>query len=239
MKKFLAITLIIFFLAIFLIILYWIAGRYLGLRYYMANGMTVDTMTPTLQKDIQFRLYPYKTIFYRLNPANAYKLQYGDIVTYSNEATKQIDAALGIGPEPEYYVVRVIALPGDTIEFKGGTVFLNGKPLDEPYTLTPNSTYAYKIPLKGKIYGNFLPECKVFRIPSNKLFALVDNREVGNDSRFLGLVDFNDINAYLPLKIQEEGYTEGSNFIKYSDNWRQPNTTLTSEALKNASTACK
>ncbi len=236
MKKFLGIALIIIFLVI-LVVLYWASGRILGLRYYMASGMSIDTMVPTLQKDIQFRLYPYKTIFYKLNPANAYRLQHGDIISFSNEATQQLLAIQGLSPTN--FVARVIALPGDTIEFKGGVVFLNGKPLDEPYTLTPNSTYAYKVLFKGKTYGDFLPECKVLKIPSNKLFALVDNRKNGNDTRFLGLVDFNDVDSYLPLSIQREGYTEGSNFIKYSNSWRQPNATLTQEALKKASDACR
>ncbi len=31
------------------------------------------------------------------------------------------------------FIKRVIGLPGETIELKGKTVYINGKPLDEPY----------------------------------------------------------------------------------------------------------
>ncbi len=236
MNKFRWIVLIIIFLVL-LVALYWASGRILGLRYYMASGMSIDTMSPTLQKDIQFRLYPYKNILYKLSPSYAYKLQHGDIISFSNEATKQLLAIQGLSPTN--FVGRVIALPNDTIEIKGGIVFLNGKPLDESYILTPNTTHVSKIQFKGKVYGDFLSECKLLKIPSNKLFVLVDNRENGDDSRVVGLVDLNDIDAYLPLKVQKEGYAEGSNFIKYSDSWRQPNTTLTQDAVKNASVVCK
>lgn len=214
------------------------ATRILGLRYYMSSGMGIDTMIPTLPKDSQFRLYPYKNILHKLSSSFAYKLQHGDIVSFSNESTNQLLAVQNLSFAN--FVGRAIALPGDTIEFKGGIVFLNGNPLDEPYTLTPNSTHAYKLQFKGKTYGDFLPECKMLTIPSNKIFVLVDNRENGDDSRVIGLVDFNDIESYLPLKDQETGYQgDYSNIIKNNSSWRQPNTTLTQEAIKTASVACR
>lgn len=211
------------------------SSRVFGLRHYMSSGMGVDTMLPTLPKDSQFRLYPYKNILYKLSPSFVYKLQHGDIISFSNATTKKFFTGNFVG--------RIIALPSDTIEFKGGIVFLNGNPLDESYTLTPNSTHAYDIQFKvqDKTYdGNFLPECKALTIPNNKLFALVDNRENGDDSRIIGLIDFNDVVAYLPLKDQEEGYAgDYSNIIKNNSGWRQPNTTLTQEIIRNASAVCK
>lgn len=235
---------LLFLGTLFVILPFWFLGyllifmgstRVFGLRYYMSPGMGVDTMLPTLPKDSQFRLYPYKNILYKLSPSFVYKLQHGDIISFSNATTKKFFSG--------NFVERIIALPGDTIELKGGIVFLNGNPLDESYTLTPNSTHAYDTQFKvqDKIYdGNFLPECKALTIPENKLFGLVDNRENGDDSRVFGLVDFNDIESYLPLKDQESGYQgDYSNIIKNNSSWRQPDTTLTQEVLRNASTACR
>jgi signal peptidase I len=59
-----------------------------------------------------------------------YKLQRGDIVVFENEATDEITkekygSASG-------FVKRLIAFPGDTIELRGGIVYLNNKPLAEP-----------------------------------------------------------------------------------------------------------
>jgi len=233
--------------AIFIILPFWLLGylllfmgssRIFGLRYYMSSGMGSDTMLPTLPKDSQFRLYSYKNIHYKINQSFAYKLQHGDIISFSNTATKQLLSVQNIADSN--FVGRIIALPGDTVELKGGIVFLSGKALDEPYTLTPNSTHVKKFEYKGKTYGDFMSECKTLTIPSNEMFVLVDNRENGDDSRIIGLVDFSDIDAYLPLKVQTEGYQgDYSNIIKNNSSWRQPNATLTQEALVNASTACK
>ena len=231
---------------LFIVFPFWLLGYLLvfmgttkiaGLRYYVTSMDVGGSMAPTLDKDALFRLYPYKNIMYKINPSYAYKLQPGDIISFTNTTIKQLISANGLS---DYnFVKRIIALPGDTVEFKAGMVFVNGKALDEPYTLSPNSTYAYAKQLQGKTYGDFLPECKVLTIPNNKIFVLADNRENGDDSRFIGLVDFNDVDAYLPLKDQTQGYMEGSNSINHNAKWRQPNTSLTQEALNRASAFCK
>ena len=66
------------------------------------------------------------------------------------------------------YIKRVIGLPGDTVEVREGTVFLNGKPLDEPYV--PN---AYRD-------GVSMPAEK---LDADQYFVLGDHRNMSNDSR--------------------------------------------------------
>lgn len=69
----------------------------------------------------------------------------------------------------EYYVKRVIGLPGDTISSAGqGTISLNGEPLDEPYL---NGIQEFP----GEVYSH--------TVPDGKLFVMGDNREASNDSR--------------------------------------------------------
>ncbi|MCH8234624.1 MAG: signal peptidase I [Chloroflexi bacterium] len=75
------------------------------------------------------------------------------------------------GPDAEFLVKRVIGIPGDEIDIRGGQVYVNGNPRDEPYpaTRTTGGTYPLTVGL-------------------NELFVLGDNRSRSNDSRTWGLV---------------------------------------------------
>ncbi|MGJ8695285.1 MAG: signal peptidase I [Verrucomicrobiaceae bacterium] len=69
------------------------------------------------------------------------------------------------------WVKRVIGLPGDTLEIKNGTVLLNGEPLQEVPSVTPDQ-------------ANLAP----FTIPEHHCYLLGDNRANSRDSRHLGPV---------------------------------------------------
>ena len=68
-------------------------------------------------------------------------------------------------------IKRVIALPGETVEVKDGQVFVNEKPLDEPY-------------LAQRTRGHYGP----IYVPPLHIFVLGDNRGASNDSRSFGPV---------------------------------------------------
>lgn len=72
--------------------------------------------------------------------------------------------------EDEYYVKRVIGLPGETVQIIGPDIYIDGEILQEHYGKNP-ITYAG------------LAE-RPLRLEADEFFVLGDNREVSLDSRY-------------------------------------------------------
>ncbi|GMK38108.1 signal peptidase I [Paenibacillus sp. CCS19] len=83
-------------------------------------------------------------------------------------------------------VKRVIALPGETIDFRDGAVFVNDVKLDEPYT-------------KGQSYPNNFKT--PYMVPDDHVFVLGDNRERSEDSRVFGAVSYADIDGRVLFRV--------------------------------------
>ena len=64
------------------------------------------------------------------------------------------------------YVKRVIGLPGDQVEIVDGIVYVNDKPLSEPY-------------IADQPFNDFALET----VPDDRIFVLGDNRNHSKDSR--------------------------------------------------------
>jgi len=77
------------------------------------------------------------------------------------------------------FIKRVIGRPGDTVEVKGGSVYLNGNLLDESKYLKPDvKTYG----------GAFLKDNIPVTVPPDNYFVMGDNRLYSSDSREWGFV---------------------------------------------------
>lgn len=87
-------------------------------------------------------------------------------------------------PEGKYYVKRVIAVEGDTIDLEDGKVYVNGELLDEPYANAV--TYEEE---GSVVYPYTLTE--------DQVFVMGDNREVSMDSRAFGAVNKRQIKGKL------------------------------------------
>jgi signal peptidase I len=76
------------------------------------------------------------------------------------------------------YVKRAIGLPGERIKIIDKKVYIDGKPLAEPYVF-------FKDPNVEDSYRDNFPE---FKIPDDHYFCMGDNRDNSYDSRYWGPV---------------------------------------------------
>ena len=92
--------------------------------------------------------------------------------------------------QPEVlYVKRAIGLPGETFEIRDKNVYIEGKPLDEPYKLHSDS---YVYPARGPYHqgsGDFRRDnYGPVTIPEDLYFVMGDNRDDSADSRYFGFL---------------------------------------------------
>lgn len=119
------------------------------LRTFVVETVQVEgpSMEPTLISGQ--KLVISKVIYYFRQPRT------GDIIVFQFPRDPSRD-----------FVKRVIASGGETVEIRGGVVYVNDRPLSEAYVAYPSS-------------DNF-PRMKV---PDGSLFVLGDNRSNSDDSR--------------------------------------------------------
>src|SRR5215470_10994465 len=122
------------------------------------------------------RLLVNKLVYYKIQSVSWGHISRGDIVVfwYPKEPDKS-------------YVKRVIGLPGETVEVRGGKVFIDGQMLNEDYL-------DYE-------HNQSLPSFAARRVDDHYYFVMGDNRDNSSDSRYWGLVP--------------EKYVYGKAFFRY------------------------
>jgi signal peptidase I len=118
------------------------------------------------------------------------KIKRGDVIVFHYPVDPQ-----------QHFVKRVVGLPGDRLRMVNKTVFINGKPLTEPYVRflePPNNLFRDNFPrtdipaygLEGKWWLEMrkLVEDSQLIIPEGQYFVMGDNRDDSQDSRYWGFV---------------------------------------------------
>lgn len=111
----------------------------------------------------------------------------------------------------EYYIKRVIGVPGDRITWINGVLTINGIIIDEEYLDQETKEFFKKDGKSGKQFvGDFeykvdgvIEKCKV--IPDGYYFIMGDNRTVSNDSRQIGLVPSYNIEGVVKYEFTNSG----------------------------------
>jgi len=131
----------------------------------------------------------------------------GDLVVFKTPADNRTD-----------YIKRLIGLPGDTIQFLNGEIFLNDekiprKKIDNELIircgnfLLETNTFIETLPNGIKHLAVYkkkgsLQNSKKFEVPSEHYFLLGDNRDCSKDSRYLNSVGYvNNLNLVGEAKL--------------------------------------
>ncbi len=91
------------------------------------------------------------------------------------------------------YIKRVIALPGEHVEIKDGSVYIDGEKLDEPYLQDGIVTDLY-VNTNGVGFDDFV-------VPENCVFAMGDNRNHSTDCRAFGCIPLEKIESTVAIRI--------------------------------------
>ncbi|GGD25343.1 signal peptidase I [Pontibacillus salipaludis] len=109
--------------------------------------------------------------------------EYKDVVVVDNRLDEErtvkdkllespvVNMVFGDKNQDNYWVKRVIGEPGDTIEYKNGDLYRNGKVLEEAY-------------IKEEMLSSF----EKVVVPVGHVFVMGDNRNNSHDSRAVGTI---------------------------------------------------
>jgi len=149
-----------------------------GVKTFVAQAFYIPSGSMLPQLEVGDRIVVSK-LSYRLHDPRR-----GDIVVFDSpnpgpkddsgpveRVLRGLGQAVGVAaPSTDEFVKRVIGLPGETVEGRGGRVFVNGRELVEPY-LPANSV---------------INDFGQVRVPPGQVFVMGDNRENSADSRVFG-----------------------------------------------------
>ena len=150
----------------------------------------------------------------------------GDVVVFKTPVDNRTD-----------YIKRLIGLPGDSIQFINGEIYLNNNQIFKNKIKTKKKIYCGENIFESELYEEKLPNgvkyiasysknntyknSDKFVVPDNHYFFLGDNRDCSKDSRFLssvGYVNKDNLVGKARILFFSSDYRVGS-FFKFWD-WK-------------------
>ena len=125
------------------------------------------SMSPTLR--VGDRVLVNK-LSYRLHDVNR-----GDVIVFERPASETSSTIPDL-------IKRVVGLPGESISFIDGAVYVDGKRLDESYLSDGTVTSSANAPNKCTAEAPWV-------VPSGQVWVMGDNRSDSKDSRYFGSID--------------------------------------------------
>jgi len=116
-------------------------------------------------------------------------------------------------PERDF-IKRVIGLPGETVQVRAKKVFINGKPLDEPYVHYEQPPAS--APERDEVTSfDVREEYGPVTVPAGDYFVMGDNRDNSEDSRYWGFLPRDYIKGkallvYWSYEAERTDYSEDS-----------------------------
>lgn len=117
-------------------------------------------------------IYGAKVPFTDLRLPKVRDPQRGDVIVFIYPEDRKKD-----------FIKRLVGLPGETIEIRNGSIYVNGVACDNP--LISNRFYYNR--------GSYGMENQMIVVPKDSFFVLGDNSRSSQDSRYWGFVPRNNI----------------------------------------------
>lgn len=138
---------------------------------------------------VQYLFYPIQVDGKSMDPT----LHHGDfgfanVFALKHESLEHFDVVI-VKMKDEYWVKRVLALPGDTISCKENVIYVNQQPIQENYL--DHEYVAQEI----KEHGFFTQDFDEIRVNEGEVFLMGDNRYHSLDSRVVGTFQISDLVA--------------------------------------------
>jgi signal peptidase I len=124
-------------------------------------------MYPTLREGDRVLV---NKLSYRLHDVNR-----GDVIVFERPASETSSNIPDL-------IKRVVGLPGESISFIDGAVYVDGKRLDESYLSDGTVTSSANAPNKCTTEAPCV-------VPSGQVWVMGDNRSDSKDSRYFGSID--------------------------------------------------
>jgi signal peptidase I len=103
---------------------------------------------------------------------------FSNVIGYNTTGLKRFDIVIiYVAEKDEYLVKRVIGLPGETVAYKDGQLFINDQIVKEDF-LDKDYVSSYN--------GTFMADVASIKLGDDEYYCLGDNRPHSSDSRYYG-----------------------------------------------------